>query len=64
MNFLLRLPLSHVQIFLIDADVIRDQKHSILEAKYSIEVIFKLPRETADDRFLQKCAVYQHSLHN
>lgn len=40
------------------------QKHSILEAKYSIEVIFKLPRETADDRFLQKCAVYQHSLHN
>lgn len=40
------------------------QKHSILEAKYSIEVIFKLPRETADDRFLQKCAVYQPSLHN
>lgn len=40
------------------------QKHSILEAKYSTEVIFKLPRETADDRFLQKCAVYQHSLHN
>ena len=40
------------------------QKHSILQAKYSIEVIFKLPRETADDRFLQKCAVYQHSLHN
>lgn len=40
------------------------QKHSILEAKYSMEVIFKLPRETADDRFLQKCAVYQHSLHN
>ena len=64
MNFFLRLPLSHVQIFLIDADYIRDQKHSILEAKYSIEVIFKLPRETADDRFLQKCAVYQHSLHN
>lgn len=40
------------------------QKHSILEAKYSTEVIFKLPRETADDRFLQKSAVYQHSLHN
>lgn len=40
------------------------QKHLILQAKYSIEVIFKLPRETADDRFLQKCAVYQHSLHN
>lgn len=40
------------------------QKHSILEAKYSMEVIFKLPRETADDRFLQKCAVYQPSLHN
>ena len=40
------------------------QKRSILEAKYSTEVIFKLPRETADDRFLQKCAVYQHSLHN